>query len=69
MPVPYISNQVKELEVERVKLVPVREEIVKTIEVEKPVPVIVEKEVVKIEKQMVDRIVEKIVEVPRVVEV
>jgi len=34
-----------------------------------PVPVIVEKEVIKTETVFVDKIIEKIVEVPRIVEI
>jgi len=39
--VPYIEEKVRELDVEIVRVVPVREEIVKPIHVEKPVPVVV----------------------------
>lgn len=66
---PYFTEKVKEIEVEKVKIVPARQEVVKTINVEKPVPIIIEKEVVRVEQQFIDRIVEKIVEVPRVVEI
>lgn len=44
-----------------------REQVIKEVRVEVPVPVIVEKEVVKVETVFVDRIVEKMVEVPRIV--
>ena len=54
---------------EKVKLIPLKEEIVKQVRVDHPVPVVVEKEVVRIEKQIVEKIVEKMVEVPRVVEI
>lgn len=65
--VPCFSEKVKELEVEKVKIVPVREEVVRQVNVDRPVPVVVEKEVVRVEKQIVEKIVEKMVEVPRVV--
>ena len=58
---PYFNEKVKEIEVEKVKIVPARQEVVKTINVEKPVPIIIEKEVVRVEQQFIDRIVEKIV--------
>lgn len=43
------------------KLVPVREEVVRQVQVQQAVPVVVEKEVLRVEKQVVEKIVEKIV--------
>lgn len=65
--IPFISERVKELEVERVQVVTARQEVVKPVEIDRPVPVVVEKEIVKVQPQFIDRIVEKIVEVPRIV--
>lgn len=48
VPTPYFTEKVKELEVEKVRLIPVKEEIVKQVRVDHPVPVVVEKEVVRI---------------------
>ena len=67
IPEPYFSEKVKEIEVETVKIVTAKQEVVKPVNVDRPVPIIVEREVVKIQPQFIDRIVEKIVEVPRVV--
>lgn len=67
MKIPFISERVKELEVERVQVVTARQEVVKPVEIDRPVPVVVEKEIVKVQPQFIDRIVEKIVEVPRIV--
>lgn len=49
------------------KIVNARQEVVKPVNIDKPVPVIVEKEIVKVQPQIIEKIVEKIVEVPRVV--
>ncbi len=46
-----------------------KEEVLKEVKTEVPVPIIVEQEVVKVETVEIEKIVEKIVEVPRVVEV
>ena len=67
IPEPYFSEKIKEVEVECVKVVTAKQEVVKPIEIDRPVPIVVEREIVKVQPQFIDRIIEKIVEVPRVV--
>jgi len=51
------------------QFIPFREEVPVEVVREVPVPIIQEKEVIKQVRVQVDKIIEKIVEVPRVVEV
>lgn len=66
---PYISERVQEIEVEKPLVITAVQDVIKIINVDRPVKVIVEQEVVKVQPQIIEKVVEKIVEVPRVVEV
>lgn len=66
---PHIEYQPKLIHTEMEKFIPVLQEVMVEVIKEVPVPIIVEKQVL-IEKEIIrEKIVEKMVEVPRVVEV
>ena len=69
MRVPYAQPEPQMITCDIQQFIPFREEVPVEVVREVPVPIIQEKEVIKQVRVQVDKIIEKIVEVPRVVEV
>lgn len=67
--VPYIQKEPELITCDIEKFIPYREEVPIEVVREVPVPIVIEKEVIKQVRVMTEKIIEKIVEVPRVVEV